>query len=220
MRHSVMTLAALAVVSSASAGVVDAVAFTNYSDWATLGPKVAEFPAGWSTEFASESFNSVKPGSYPSLSGGDGWSAWSMTASAGSLLADGATVSAGKPGGGLSFVFAAPFDPIGSGLHGIGGDFGLRSATGGWMPGRIILTLSTGDSLIHDVNSDNPFAGFWITTPTVTITSLTVMPYGDGADATSVSIDNLYLGFAGIVPAPGALALLGVAGIVSGRRRR
>lgn len=218
MRHSVMTLAALVVASSASAGVVDAISFTNYADWATLGPKVAEFPTGWYTEFASESFNSVKPGSYPSLSGGDAWSAWSMTASAGSLLAESGTVSAGKPGGGLSFVFAAALDDLGSGLHGIAGDFGLRGATGGWMPGRIILTLSTGDSLIHEVTSENPFAGFWVTTPSVTITSLTVLPYGDGAENTSVSIDNLYLGFAG-VPAPGAIALLGIAGAVSTRRR-
>ena len=142
-----------------------------------------------------------------------------MTASTGTLWADDDMVSASKPGGGLTFVFAAPLDGLGSGLHGIGGDFGLRNATGSWMPGRIILNLSSGVSLIHDVNSDNPFAGFWITTPEVTITSLTVMPYGEGADSTSVSINNLYLGFAG-VPAPGALALLGVAGIAAGRRRR
>ena len=220
MRHSVMTLAALAVVSSASAGVVETIAFTNFSAWANEGPVLADFPAAWGTEIEVETFDFVTPGSYATLSGGDGWSAWAMSASAGSLSADGGRVSAGKPGGGLTFNFAGSFDPAGSGLHGIGGDFGLRSASGAWMPGRIILTLSSGVKLIHDVNSDNPFAGFWITTPEVTITSLTVMPYGDDANSTSVSINNLYLGFAGIVPAPGALALLGVAGIVSGRRRR
>lgn len=219
MRYTAISLAALAIASAASAGVVGTISFTNYAEWSTDGPSLCAFPAGWITDFASEDFNSVKPGSYPSLSGGSGWSAWTMTASAGSMVADGGMVSASKPGGGLSFVFGAPLDPLGSGLHGIGGDFGLRGATGGWMPGRIILWLSTGDYLIHEVTSDNPFAGFWVATPTITITSLTVLPYGDGAESTSVSIDNLYLGFAG-VPAPGALALLGAAGIASGRRRR
>ena len=219
MRYSIMALAALTTASSACAGVVDTIAFTNFVSWANEGPKLASFPTGWSTDIEVETFDFVKPGTYGSLSGGDAWSAWTMTASTGTLWADDDMVSASKPGGGLTFVFAAPLDGLGSGLHGIGGDFGLRNATGSWMPGRIILNLSSGVSLIHDVNSDNPFAGFWITTPEVTITSLTVMPYGEGADSTSVSINNLYLGFAG-VPAPGALALLGVAGIAAGRRRR
>ncbi len=220
MRYTVITLAALAVVSSASAGIVDTIAFTNFSAWANEGPVLADFPAAWGTEIEVETFDAVADGSYSSLSGGEGWSAWAMTASAGSLLAEGGMVAAGKPGGGLTFNFAGALDPTGSGLHGIGGDFGLRNAAGSWMPGRIILTLSSGIKLIHDVNSDNPFAGFWIATPEVTITSLTVMPYGTDASTTSVSINNLYLGFAGIVPAPGALALLGVAGMASSRRRR
>lgn len=219
MKQYAISLASLAIASGASAGIVDTIAFTNFSAWANEGPKLASFPAGWGTEIEVETFDFVKPGSYASLSGGDSWNSWMMSASSGSMSADGAMVSASKPGGGLTFNFAAPLDGLGSGLHGIGGDFGLRGATGGWMPGRIILTLSSGVSLTHDVNSDNPFAGFWITTPSVTITSLTVMPYGDDADTTSVSINNLYLGFAG-VPAPGALALLGTAGLVSTRRRR
>lgn len=219
MKQYAISLAAFAVASGASASIVETIAFTNFSAWANEGPKLAGFPAGWGTEIEVETFDFLKPGSYANLSGGDSWSSWAMSASSGSMSAEGGMISASKPGGGLTFVFAAPLDPLGSGLHGIGGDFGLRSATGAWMPGRIILTLSSGVSLTHDVNSDNPFAGFWITTPSVTITSLTVMPYGADADVTSVSINNLYLGFAG-VPAPGALALLGTAGLVSTRRRR
>jgi hypothetical protein len=47
------------------------------------------------------------------------------------------------------------------------------------------------------------------------------MPYGLTPPDFSIGIQDLYLGYAGVpVPAPGALALLGAAGLVGLARRR
>ena len=61
-------------------------------------------------------------------------------------------------------------------------------------------------------------AGFWLIDPEVFITGMSVQPvYGSSLAGYSVSVDNLYFGG---VPAPGALALLGVAGALGTKRRR
>lgn len=217
-----VSLVALAATAHAAAGVTGTIAFTDFATWSIDGPVLADFPAGWVTMVETQSFDLVPDGSVASLFGGGGWNAWNLSASSGSMDVHGGIVSASEAGGGLTFYFGAPLDARGSGLHGVGGDFGLRGPTGGWMPGRIILNLSTGVSLVQDVTTANPFAGFWITTPEVTITSLTVMPYGEQAGSTAVSIDNLYLGYAGVVPGPGSMALLAVGGMLTrfGRVRR
>jgi hypothetical protein len=49
---------------------------------------------------------------------------------------------------------------------------------------------------------------------------MTLRPLGTAGENYRATVDNLYFGFAG-VPAPGALALLGMAGAAaSGKRRR
>ena len=84
-----------------------------------------------------------------------------------------------------------------------------------------MLKLSDGPSIFKNFNNESDFAGFWLTDPTLTITGLTIEPVGTAAVANFVGIDTLYLGFAGApVPAPGAIALLGAAGLVATRRRR
>jgi len=60
--------------------------------------------------------------------------------------------------------------------------------------------------------------GFWVADPNQTITSFKVQPMGTAA-AYFVGAETMYLGTA-VVPAPGAIALLGAVGLLSGARRR
>jgi MYXO-CTERM domain-containing protein len=63
------------------------------------------------------------------------------------------------------------------------------------------------------VSSTSQWQGFWSNGPAITSISIQVMGSGTlypSADSISVAV----------IPAPGALALLGAAGLVGGRRRR
>jgi hypothetical protein len=78
------------------------------------------------------------------------------------------------------------------------------------------VLLSDGTSYEGEASSPASFTGFRSTTA-ATIASLTInVENAVGAAAVYPSVDNLYFG----VPAPGAVALLGVAGLVGSRRRR
>ena len=89
------------------------------------------------------------------------------------------------------------------------------------MSGRIILRLSTGESIIRNFNNDEAFAGFWLTDPYSTITGLTLEPFSGSTANYFIGAHTLYLGYAGVaIPAPGAIALLGAAGLIGWTRRR
>jgi hypothetical protein len=205
--------ASVGVVSSAaSAGVVTSINFTSLKEWESA----AEL-AGPSMVTVFDDLTGFVPGvTTESLSGGSSWTSWTISAEGG--------VRAGK-----SFITSAVagqslvFDFTGStfaknGLYGIGGNFGFRDESGNFQPGEIVLTLSTGESIFQTFSSKTDFAGFWLTDPAVTITGMRLQPIsGSNLAAYSVSVDNLYFGG---VPAPGALALLGVAGICTAKRRR
>ncbi|MFM8641104.1 MAG: hypothetical protein ACKOEL_10785, partial [Planctomycetota bacterium] len=74
-------------------------------------------------------------------------------------------------------------------------------------------------SLVRNFGGADPFAGFWLTDTTATIASVTVTPFGNAPAGMYVGAHTLYLGYAGI-PAPGAIVLLGAAGLIASNRRR
>ena len=222
----VASLAAGSIAAGATAGVdPQATAFGELSLWETVGPELFLMgaPAGWGTELVVDDLSSLAPGAHASVSGGTGWSSWTMQSSpaGGDLLVAGGTVQASAVGTGFEIGITEPGSPDGSGVHGLGGDFGFRSASGEAQSGEIELRLSTGDSTVREITAGSPFAGFWTLNPDVTITGITLRPLGGASGTFFATVDNLHLAYGGVpVPAPGATALLFAAGLVGISRRR
>jgi len=86
------------------------------------------------------------------------------------------------------------------------------------VPAIITVTLSDSTTYIGYANGPSDFIGFYSTGATISSLSVTVSSTGSGA--AYATADNLYFATVGPVPAPGALALLGVAGVASRGRRR
>lgn len=213
------TLSAFALAASANAGYVpDVISFTSLAEWqaAPSDPELNMYP-GHTAQFYTENFNGLARFGASSISGGTGWASWTATASNGSLGATGTSIYAANAGASLDFTFTEPFDmPLG-GVRGIGGGFGFRDSFGNFVAGKIWLKLSTGDSIIKTITSEQAFVGFWVADPNQVITSIRVQPLGAGAANFMVNADTMYMG---TVPAPGAIALLGAVGLVGSRRRR
>jgi hypothetical protein len=110
-----------------------------------------------------------------------------------------------------------------TGLYGVGAYVRLFDGSGNAVAGTVQMAINglpdspgfTGQAAVFAVGASGGFIGFWIdqTNLTTWITSLWI---GSTSAAPRVAVDTLYLG----VPAPGALALLGAAGLMGSRRRR
>jgi hypothetical protein len=157
----------------------------------------------------SEDFSSVSNGYYAGgVSGSVGGISWTATASAGGVSAFSGLVSAGTGYATLSFS-------VSPGVNGIAGN--LYGTDGAWspVPAIIEVTLSDSTTYIGYANGPSDFIGFYSTGATISSISVSVSSTGTGtAYATA---DNLYFA---AVPAPGAMALLAVAGVSARRRRR
>jgi hypothetical protein len=183
-----------------------------------------------------ETFSDLTPNNYDVVGNGDpltnwwAWTAQSGAAESGSVQVvnhDGDTLIYSNPArSALEFTFDGRTNQANGftgGLRGIGGGFRFFNAAGDSIKGKLTLTLSTGERLIRNFNSDDSFGGFWLTDPNVVITSLTLEPFGNSGGASYVGATNLYMGYAGVlppIPAPGAVALLAAAGLIGARRRR
>lgn len=178
------------------------------------------YPTSWVSQVAPFAVGATPYGSYPSVSGGADWNAWTVSAEGG-VTADGSTVYGTNNGASLKITFGDKAGTDGSGLHGVGGKFRFLDGSGAFFTGEVRIELSNGSAEVRSFSKTNPFAGFWSTDPLLTITSMEIMPYGLTPPDFSIGIQDLYLGYAGVpVPAPGALALLGAAGLVGLARRR
>lgn len=231
-------LVAAGLVGSASAGVSsDAVGFSDFGEWLSAGnlpggdvPDASLFDSSLSTLLRTEDFNSLATGSFASVSNGTAanWWSWTASSAAGTMNvgdnAAGRFIASAASGAAMTIAFNGATSSDGSfvsGLRGIGGGFRFYDAAGNAINGRLRLTLSDGASVVRNFGSDESFAGFWLTAPDLTITSLTIEPFGSYSGTRFVGAHTLYLGYAGVaVPAPGAIALLGAAGLIGTVRRR
>ena len=76
----------------------------------------------------------------------------------------------------------------------------------------ITVTLADGTSYVNDQTSASDFVGFYSNGAAIASISVSTSTLG-----TYATVDNLYFA---TVPAPGALALISLAGVVGGRSRR
>lgn len=158
---------------------------------------------------AIETFDAYS-GNYTSpLVGITGGVTWSATSSSG-FSVNGGQMSTQMPG---SMVF----DFAGQGVFGVFGNFFGTDASGNLAPGIVMVTLADGTGSILYVDNPNVFFGFSSNDVAIASIAVTADAFTTGAPVLRASVDNLGFSY---VPAPGAIALLGVAGLVGSRRRR
>jgi hypothetical protein len=200
IRHFLPAATLLVAISSPASAAI--VVYVNQGLWNS-----AVTNAGLVVE--TETFNEVTDGVHASPFGGSTASvAWSASASGG-LFAQGGVLATNAPET-LTFTFTPGVRAVGGNFFGTLNDFSNASVI-------FTVALSNGTSFTGEASSPASFTGFRSTTA-ATISSLTIeVESATGSAAVYPSVDNLYFG---VVPAPGALALLGAAGLMASRRRR
>jgi len=205
IRHFLPAATLLVAISSPASAAI--VVYVNQGLWNS-----AVTNAGLAVE--AETFNQVEDGFHESPFGGSTASVeWSASASGG-LYAQGGVLSTNRPET-LTFTFTPGVRAVAGNFFGT--DIAFNNAS-------VIFTvaLSNGTSFSGEASSPESFTGFR-STNAATISSLTidVEPaqgfMGGEVPPVYPSVDNLYFG---VVPAPGALALLGAAGLIGFNRRR
>ena len=201
MEHRILgaALAGACAVQTASAAIV----VTNNS--AIWNFQVAA--AGLSVE--TETFNAIADGPYGSpFSGSTASVAWTASAVGGLYVQDG-VFSTTWSNVALTFTFSPGVRAVAGNFFGTDVDFGNAEV-------YFAVALSNGTTYEGYADSPGDFTGFRSTT-SETISQITItVENATGTQAVFPSVDNLYFG----VPAPGAVALLGAAGLLGYRRRR
>lgn len=190
-------VATTAVTSVSSAAII---VFDQRSTWEA-------FSIGFGNFVFDEDFNDIADGLYSSpFAHTTGPVDWSASAPSG-LFVNSGQFSTNAPEV-LSFSFS------GAPVYGVGGDFFGTDISFNVVPALLFISLSDGTTYAGVVTNPNTFTGFFSTG--AAITGLTVQAVS-GTSNVFPTVDDM--AFAA-VPAPGALALLGLAGLAAGRRRR
>ena len=155
---------------------------------------------------STENFSTVSSGYYGSgVAGSVSGISWFASANGGVTAAAG-LVSATVGSATLNFAFAP-------GVNGIAGNIYGTDYQWNPVPATILVTLNDGTAYYGTSNGPADFIGFYSTG--ATISSLSIVVSGEGVN--HATVDNLYFA---TVPAPGAVALIGMAGVVGRRRER
>ena len=203
MKNTTLAISALVTLSAVQGASAAVAVFTNYNVWGST------VTANGQT-VADENFNSFGPGTPMTLTGSPvpaSGITWTATAPTNGVVADGSTVRTAAATDALVFDFAP-------GVRGIGGNIytsALEKA-----PSFAFIEVTLADGVSYFGNSDNAemFIGFY--SDTTSIAKLTITVYQVLGQDSFATVDNLYFA----VPAPGVLALLAAAGLVSGHTRR
>ena len=197
MLHRTLPVAAasaLALSGAASAGIISFNDQSLFALFATDNGKVVA-----TEEFSAYSgfYTAPLTGNFASAPG----FTWTATATGG-LFADAGRMSTNNPEA-LTFTFN-------QGVQGVGGRFFATDFNFAVQPTFLRVTLSDGSGFIGSINSATAFTGFYSTGALITSITFSV-DSGEYPTADTLSI---------VIPAPGAVALLGVAGLAGRRRRR
>lgn len=197
---TLLTISACAASAMLASGASAAIAtYSNFSSW-----QQDVVAAGSSV--ATETFNAYN-GYYASpLTGSTGGINWSAAATGG-LFCQSGYFSTNNPVA-ATFTFAPGVMSVGANIFGTDPSFNS-------LPARITVTLADGSSYIASTTGPSDFVGF--ISNTAAISSLTMAASDTAPGDIYVTADNMYFG---VVPAPGALALLAAAGLSATRRRR
>ena len=193
-------VAAASLSAATSAGAV--VRFTDYSLWSS-------FAATSGASVLTEDFNSIADGFYTSpfsrTVGGITWSA----AATGGLFVQGGQFSTNNP---EMITFS-----MSPGVQGVAGNFYGTDINFNLVPAIVQVTLNDGSAYIGFATSASDFVGFYSTGAAISSISVSAQAIPGSSANVYPTADNLYFA---VVPAPGAVSLLAVAGLVGTRRRR
>jgi len=190
-------VACTAIVASAQAAFIT---FGNQTLW-------SQFATGNGWQVATETFDGVADGFYAgSYSGSVSGVNWTGSAANG-IYVQGGLFSTNNPEQ-LDFTFSP-------GVQGVGGNIFGTDLSFSVVPCIIQVTLADGSSYVNYATTAADFVGFYSTG--AAISSMSIQTTATGAGDVYPTLDNLYFT---VVPAPGALALLGLAGLSAAARRR
>jgi hypothetical protein len=187
------------MTQAASAAMVT---FSNNTLWTS-------FSAAQGSSVVTETFNSYNGFYLNGLTGNAGGIQWTASAP-GELYAGSGYMSTNNAEALLTFNLSPS-------VQGVGGNFFSTDASFNILPAVIGVTLADGTSYVGFASSAADFIGFYSTGAAISSISVSVagaLPAGTNF----ATVDNLY--FAVSVPAPGAFALIGVAGLVGVSRKR
>jgi len=160
---------------------------------------------------STENFDTYS-GSYASpLTGTAGAVNWSAASSGG------LNVVGGRLAAGASSPMTISFSGSGVSVYGVSGNFFATDASSNVVPSLVLVSLNDGTSYLNLIDTATVFVGFVSTGAAISSISVSAQPLPGGTTSVFPTVDNL--GFA-YVPAPGAIALLGLAGLATSRRRR
>ena len=194
-----LSAAAMTVVMTQAASAA-MVTFTNATLW-------NGFTVAQGGSVATETFNSYNGFYLNGLTGNAGGIQWTASAP-GELYAGSGSMSTNSPEALLTFNLSPS-------VQGVAGNFFATDANFNILPAIIGVQLSDGSAYIGYAASAADFVGFYSTG--AAISSISVSVAGNLPAGTNfATVDNLYFA----VPAPGAVALIGVAGLIGGSRKR
>ncbi|MFM7133368.1 MAG: hypothetical protein ACKO0W_03530 [Planctomycetota bacterium] len=196
------TVLAAASTQLASSAVIVFAAESLWSSYTTAGGFgiVTEDFSGYSGFYAS--------GLAGTTTGAAGTVNWNASASGGLFAAAGLFST--------NNIAPLSFDFSSSQVRAVGGNFFSTDINFNFVTSIIQVSLNDGTSYFGSIDSAADFVGFYSTSALISSITITAIPVPGGEQSVYPTVDNLSWG---IVPAPGAIALLGLAGL-AGRRRR
>ena len=194
-----LSAAAMTVVMTQAASAA-MVTFTNATLW-------NGFTVAQGGSVATETFNSYNGFYLNGLTGNAGGIQWTASAP-GELYAGSGYMSTNSADALLTFNLSPS-------VQGVAGNFFATDASFNVIPAIIGVTLADGSSYLGYAATAADFVGFYSTGAAISSISISVagnLPAGTNF----ATVNNLYFA----VPAPGAIALIGVAGLIGGTRKR
>ena len=196
-----LSAAAMTVVMSQAASAA-MITFSNKTLWSS-------FSAAQGKAVVTETFNSYNGFYLNGLTGNAGGIQWTASAP-GELYAGSGFMSTNSAEALLTFNLSPS-------VQGVGGNFFATDASFNVIPAIIAVQLADGSAYVGYAATLADFVGFYSTGAAISSISMSVagnLPAGTNF----ATVDNLYFAV-GAVPAPGAAALIGLAALVSRRRR-